>query len=92
MLRTVRLQFADRPDYELALESTDDDANPRELVAAHADDDGRIPLGDRDSCALEDIVEATFVGPKRLQGPTWEHGLQDEDVATALDEGYEPPT
>ena len=89
MLRTVRLRFADRPDYELALESTEDEADPRELIAAHADENGRISLGDRDSCAIEEIVEATFVTPKRLQGPTWERGLQDEDVATALDEGYE---
>jgi hypothetical protein len=46
-------------------------------------------LGDRDSCDLAEIVEAEIVHPTPREGPTFEHGLQDEDIATALKENYE---
>ena len=56
-----------------------------------ADHDGRITLGDRESCEIEDVLEVTLVDPERIEGPTFEHDLQDEDVATALDENYDLP-
>jgi hypothetical protein len=91
MLRTLRLRFADRPDYELAVESTAGEADPRELLDSRAGSDGRISLGDRESCTLDDVLEVTLVTPESVVGPTFEHDLQDEDVATALDENYDPP-
>ena len=91
MRRTLRLRFADRPDHDLAFEATDEEADPWRLLNSRADRHGRISLGDRDSCGIEDVLEATLVDPKRIEGPTFEHGLQDEDVATALDENYDQP-
>jgi hypothetical protein len=94
MLRTLRLQFADRrPEIDLAFEPTDDDRNdPWELLESRADSDGRIRLGDRESCTIDEVLDVIVVEPERLEGPTWERGLQDEDVATALDESYDPPS
>jgi len=90
MLLTLRLAFADRPDYELAVESERQDADPRALLEAQADRSGRIALGDRDSCTLDEVREVRLVEPTPLEGPGWRRGLQDEDIATALDENYEP--
>jgi len=92
MLMTLRLRFADRPDLDLAIESTDDETDPWRLLSSQADHEGRVSLGDRESCRLEDVVEVSIVEPKPLEGPTFEHGLQDEDTATALDENYESPS
>jgi hypothetical protein len=92
MLRTLRLRFADRPDHHLALEAVGDEADPWRLLSSVADGHGRIRLGDRDSCPLDDVLDATLVEPERIEGPTFEHGLQDEDAATALDENYDAPT
>ena len=89
MLRTLRLRFRDRPDVELAFEPTDDEADPWELLRRLADDEGRISLGDRESCGIDQIVEVTLVEPGMIEGPGWERGLQDEDVATAVEENYE---
>ena len=91
MLRTLRLRFADRPDHDLALEAPDEEADPWRLLNSRADRQGRISLGDRDSCAIEDVLELTLVDPKRIEGPTFEHSLQDKDVATALHENYDQP-
>jgi hypothetical protein len=91
MRRTLRLRFADRPDYELAVETTAGEADPWELLDSRVNGDGRISLGDRESCTLADVLEVTLVTPEAVVGPTFEHDLQDEDVATALDENYELP-
>jgi hypothetical protein len=91
MLRTLRLRFADRPDYELAFEPTNDETDPWRLLESRADDQGRISLGDRESCGIGEVLEVSLVEPERVEGPTWERGLKDEDVAAALDENYDPP-
>ena len=89
MLVTLRLRFADRPDLDLAVERPESGGDPRELLASLVGNDGRIALGDRDSCRLEDVADVTIVEPVPREGPGWERGLQDEDVATALDENYD---
>jgi hypothetical protein len=91
VLQTLRLRFADRPVHDLAVEASDGETDPWELLGAVTDDDGRISLGDRESCTLEEVVDVAIVDPEEVAGPTWEHGLKDEDVATALDENYDPP-
>jgi hypothetical protein len=91
MLRTLRLRFADRPEYELAFEPTGNATDPWELLESRADPEGRIIIGDRESCMIDEVLEVTLVEPARVEGPSWERGLQDEDVSTALDENYEPP-
>jgi len=92
VLRTLRLRFADRPDHDLAFEPTDDDADPWKLLSSRANHEGRISIGDRESCRIEDILDVIVVDSEPLEGPTFEHGLQDEDVTTALDENYDPPS
>jgi hypothetical protein len=92
MLRTLRLRFPDRPDYDLAFQANDEEPDPLELLRARADGDGRISLGDRQWCRVEDVLEVTLVEPEPVEGPTFERGLQDEDVATALQENYDPPS
>jgi hypothetical protein len=91
MLLKLRLRFADRPDHELAFESDDEDVDAWTMLRSRADGDGRIALGDRDSCRIEDVVEVSLVEPGPVEGPGWRRGLQDEDVATAVQENYEPP-
>jgi len=91
MLLKLRLRFADRPDYELAVDSDEADANPWEVLRSLADRDGRVPLGDRDSCRIDEVVDARLVEPRSVEGPGWRGELQDEDVAAAVDENYDAP-
>jgi hypothetical protein len=93
MLRTLRLRLADRPDHDLAFEATEQEAelDPWRLLKSRADEAGRISLGDRDSCAIEDVLDVTVVDPVPIEGTTFERGLQDEDVAAAIEENYDPP-
>lgn len=92
MLRTLRLRFHDRPDYDLAFESSDEVRDPWQALRDRADGDGRISLGDRESCLVDDVLDVSLVEPTQIEGPTWEGRLQDEDVATALDENYDSPS
>lgn len=89
MLSKLRLHFADRPDVDLAVDAKDDQSDPWELLRARADADGRITLGDRESCSLDEVVEVDLVRPAPVEGPGFERGLQDEDVSTALRENYD---
>jgi hypothetical protein len=91
VLLTLRLRFASGPDYELAVEAPDSDVHPRDLLRAQADENGRISLGDRESRRLDEIIDVELVEHAGREGPTFERGLQDEDVATALEENYEQP-
>jgi len=88
---TLRLRFADRPEYELAFDVSDDVEDAWDLLRSRADDRGRVTLGDRDSCPIDEVVDVTIVEREPVEGPLWERGLQDEDVATALAEDYDPP-
>jgi hypothetical protein len=94
MLRALRLRLADRPVIELAFEATEQEAEPDpwRLLKSRADEHGRISLGDRDSCAIEDVLEVTLVDLDLIEGTTFERGLQDEDVAAAIEENYDPPS
>lgn len=91
MLRTLRLSFSDRPDYELAFEPDDETTDPWEMLEARTDPAGRIVLGDREWCTIDEVLDVMVVEPERMEGPTWERGLRDEDVATQFDENYDPP-
>jgi hypothetical protein len=90
MLTTLRLTLADRPVHDLAVEANDDGADPWELLRS-VTDNGRISLGDRESCSIDEVVAVAIVTPEQVDGPTWEHGLKDESVADALDENFDPP-
>ncbi len=88
---TLRLELKDRPDFELAIDRCGQDVAVWDLLRSVADAEGRIRLGDRESCSIDEVVDVSIVEPKHREGPGWERGLQDEDAATALEEGYEPP-
>ena len=90
MLVTLRLRLAGRPDYELAFDSVDPDAEPWEILRSSVDQDNRITLGDRETCRLDEVVDVTVVEPRAAEGPGWEQGLQDEDAKTALEENFGP--
>jgi hypothetical protein len=92
MLVTFRLRFADRPDYDLAVETDDANADGWAVLRSRADREGRVPLGDHDSCRLDEIMDVEPVEPREVSGPGWERGLQDEDAAAAVEESYDQPT
>ena len=92
MLVTLRLYLADGREQLLAQEVESADEAPLEILK-RASKDGRIALGDRESCSLESIVDAKLEpAPEPQAGPTWKQAgppLRDEDVAAALRENYE---
>jgi len=97
MLVTLRLQLRDGRERLLSQElAPGDDATAHEILE-RISENGRVPLGDRESCAL-DAIERVEVVPKPdpKTAPSWtEDGrpagveLRDEDVAAALRERYE---
>ena len=94
MLVTLRLHLADGREQLFSQEVASPDVTPHEILERAAKD-GRIALGDRESCSLDSIVDASFEpAPEPQAGPTWQEAdapLRDEDVAAALRENYEPP-
>jgi hypothetical protein len=95
VLVTLRLYLADGREQLFAQEAQSPDETAREILQ-RVSKDGRIALGDRESCSLDSIVDATFEpAPESQSGPPWkeadEKPLRDEDVAAALRENYEQP-
>jgi hypothetical protein len=99
VLVQLRLHLSGGVRRLLAQEVEDESETPYELVR-RISKDGRVPLGDRESCPLEAIERIEVVAPPAPQrGPTWgsEYGLgedvplRDEDVETALREGADDP-
>jgi hypothetical protein len=93
VLVTLRLYLADGREQLFSQEVESADEAPLEILR-RASKDGRIALGDRESCSLDSIVDAKFEpAPEPTTGPTWKQAhapLRDEDVAAALSENYEP--
>jgi hypothetical protein len=99
MLVTLRLYLSGGEERLLAQEIDDIPETPYEIVK-RLSRDGRVPLGDRESCGLDSIERVELVPPPEPQvGPAWgpdyglpdEVQLRDEDVATALSEGNQEP-
>ena len=93
VLVTLRLYLADGREQLFSQEVQSADEAPLEILK-RASKDGRIALGDRESCSLESIIDAKLEpSPEPQSGPTWKQAgapLRDEDVAAALSENYEP--
>jgi hypothetical protein len=93
VLVTLRLYLADGREQLFSQEVESADDAPLEILR-RASKDGRVALGDRESCSLDSIVDAKFEpAPEAQTGPTWKQAdapLRDEDVAAALSENYEP--
>lgn len=92
MLVTLKLSLSDGRELELSreLEADESSLEPRQVLE-RSSRDGRVALGDRESCSLAEIVKVEVVHPERREGPTLAHGIRDEDVATALKGNYESP-
>jgi hypothetical protein len=94
VLVTLRLYLADGREQLFSQEVAAADETPLEILR-RVSKDGRVALGDRESCSLDEIVDARFEpAPDPQRGPTWKEAeapLRDEDVAAALRENYEPP-
>jgi hypothetical protein len=90
---TLRLYLADGREQLFSQEVRSADETPLEIlrrVSKH----GRIPLGDRESCRLDSIINARLEpSPEPQTGPASQESgvpLRDEDVAAALSENYKP--
>jgi hypothetical protein len=92
VLVTLRLYLADGREQLFSQEVESSDETPLEILE-RASKDGRIALGDRESCSLDEIVDAKLEpAPEPQAGPTWNQAgppLRDEDIAAALRENYE---
>jgi hypothetical protein len=92
MLVTLRLFLADGREQLFSQEVESAGEEPFEILK-RVSKEGRIALGDRESCSLESIVDAKLEpSPEPQLGPTWTQAgtpLRDEDVAAALSEDYE---
>jgi hypothetical protein len=90
---TLRLYLADGREQLFSQEAESTDETPMEILR-RVSKDGRIALGDRETCSLDSIVDARLEPLTEPQaGPAWNEAdapLRDEDVAAALRENYEP--
>jgi hypothetical protein len=95
VLITLKLTLKNGAERLLAQEVEDADTTPEQILESVTTDDGRVPLGDRESCRLEEIANAVVVLPEPQRGPTWTEAdgapLRDEDVASAMESGFENP-
>ena len=92
MLITLKLVFANGREQLYSREVDEETAalEPREILQ-RTSDDGRVALGDRESCSLESIVRVEVINAEPREGPTLEHGIHDEDVAAAMKGNYIQP-
>jgi hypothetical protein len=92
VLVTLRLYLADGREQLFSQEVDSADEAPFEILK-RASKDGRISLGDRQSCSLDSIIDAKLEpSPEPQTGPTLKQAgapIRDEDVAAALSEDYE---
>jgi hypothetical protein len=92
VLVTLKLFLTDGREQLLSRELDAEEASlgPRELLE-RSSKDGRVVLGDRESCSLAAIVKVEVVQPESREGPTLEHGIRDEDISSAMRGNYEEP-
>ncbi len=89
MLITLKLFLSDGREQLYSRELDEDEASlePREILV-RSSSDGRVALGDRESCSLESIWKVEVVHAEPREGPTLQHGIHDEDVTAALKGNY----
>jgi hypothetical protein len=90
VLVTLRLYLSDGREHLLTRELEPDESTvePRELLERFSSE-GRVSLGDRESCSLAAIVKAEVVHPEPVEGPVVAPGIRDEDIAAALKGNYQ---
>jgi len=93
VLVTLRLFLSNGEERLLSQEVADVNETPDEILE-RIGKDGRIPLGDRDSCRLEEIVKAEIAAPEPKTGPTLKYDgvrVRDEDVSAAMRGSFDRP-
>ena len=90
MLITLRLYLSNGREQLLTreLEADESTLEPRELLERFSSE-GRVSLGDRESCSLGSIVKVEVAHPESIHGPVLAPGVRDEDVAAALKGNYQ---
>jgi hypothetical protein len=86
----LRIHLADGREALLSAEVDESPETPEELLEQF-DRDGQIPLGDRESVPIKEVVKVEFAPVESRAGPAWVRGLHDEDVASAMEERFEKP-
>lgn len=90
MVVRLRIHLADGREALLSAEVDEPPETPEELLEQF-NRDGQIPLGDRETVRIKDVVKVEFDPVEPQAGPSWLGNLQDEDVASAMDGRFEKP-
>jgi hypothetical protein len=86
----LRMHLADGREALLSAELEEQPETPEELLE-QLNREGQIPLGDRDSVPIKDVVRVEFAQAEPQTAPSWLGELRDEDVASAMDGRFEKP-
>lgn len=84
------MHLADGREALLSAELEEQPETPEELLE-QLNREGQIPLGDRDSVPIKDVVRVEFAQAEPQTAPSWLGELRDEDVASAMDGRFEKP-
>jgi hypothetical protein len=90
MVVRLRIHLADGREALLSAEVDESPETPEELLEQF-NREGQIPLGDRETVPIKDVVKVEFAPVEPQAGPSWVGDLRDEDVASAMDGRFEKP-
>jgi hypothetical protein len=90
MVVRLRIHLADGRERLLSAEVAEPPETPEELLEQF-DREGQIPLGDRESVPITDVVKVEFAPAEPQEAPPWLGDLHDEDVASAMEGRFERP-
>lgn len=86
----LRIRLANGRESLLSAEVEEPPETPEELLE-QLNREGQIPLGDRESVPIKDVVKVEFAPAEPQAGASWLRDLRDEDVASAMDGRFEKP-
>jgi hypothetical protein len=86
----IRIHLANGREALLSAEVEEPPETPEELLE-QLNREGQIPLGDRESVPIKDVVKVEFAPVEPQTAPSWLGDLHDEDVASAMDGRFEKP-
>ena len=90
MVVRLRIHLADGREALLSAEVAEPPETPEEFLEQF-NREGQIPLGDRESVTIEDVVKVEFAPAEPEAAPPWLRDLRDEDVASAMEGRFEKP-
>jgi hypothetical protein len=86
----LRIHLADGREALLSAEVDEPPETPEEFLEQFKRD-SQIPLGDRETVPIKDVVKVEFAPAEPRAGSSWLGDLRDEDVASAMDGRFEKP-